>query len=919
MGKISNMSLQAILNQIDIGFKREDIEVFCSDQNVRNEIIFMTNEGRDFKDVLLRNEDKIDKEKLVLISYQTFKEKLEDKDEYEQMSEQEIRDIKNSMQRIKKLAKGMDTYIAIAHKGKKLIEWIEVISAKNAMAGIPTLEKRNREIFDAINKELASDDEVPGMNYAIQCIEMSDLEEVLPCKDIAKAMEYSIAFNSNVKGNDILEKIKQLRDSDENEEEINELQSRYAKEILIPEKTSSIEGVLGYIDMPKLLLISIYRFEELMNSAAEGTIEIDDTVLDSVKNISDQLIKYINKNTKISNENYTYAYADAIDFISRMDLANGVYFTKEEIKDLEERLLNGADLAEMDEEEATKLSKLRLSEEQLEKIMKISPTNFAFAVTALKLSTKEIIEKGIKNKEVWSDEITKDLLLDGKISSKDLFKLYANDMISVEFLREDAKEIDMNSEISLDIINQEYLELANKKEQDPKKTKLLEKRIELFKKLKLEGKTEKELQESSDNLMYEMAEKLQDEDNILFLYNNGLITLQTLSIWCDTQTLDKLYTEGKITFEDIESLEDKQIKQAILGKEISSKMEEYEQEDLLKYINLGYLSEQDIYKAFKLALLNDTYAEDMLNNGIISAKTYIDILDIGKEELEKQTNTSASNLEVMPKRDFVLTVIGDDEMEESSLSIGSIPDSKKDLIIAENKKQESKGYAAGYKRTETLINPEIRWAYLKALKCKYPADRNFAHDNPESPFYDYEFFIIENIDEKGQAQKDSIVIGERIYKDKNTQYEFATSNATYVWQYKDYLIAKKAAQSERKNKTAITQETNGVVYKAIHKPDSWAINLLYKIAQAKAGRNFNEYKGDEKRLKILEQLEKLYSPQEIMDILDMASIIDNEPEMIDQNGNKVGIVFEVINEGGAGRRTSKKAAPNFEDDDDECR
>ena len=30
--------------------------------------------------------------------------------------------------------------------------------------------------------------------------------------------------------------------------------------------------------MPKLLLISIYRFEELMNSAAEGTIEIDDTV-----------------------------------------------------------------------------------------------------------------------------------------------------------------------------------------------------------------------------------------------------------------------------------------------------------------------------------------------------------------------------------------------------------------------------------------------------------------------------------------------------------------------------------------------------------------------------------------------------------------------------------------------------------------
>ena len=80
MGKVNNMSLQAILNQIDIGFKTEDLNVFCNDQDVRNEIIFLTKEGRDFTDVLLRNEDKIDKEKLVLISYQTFKEKLEDND-----------------------------------------------------------------------------------------------------------------------------------------------------------------------------------------------------------------------------------------------------------------------------------------------------------------------------------------------------------------------------------------------------------------------------------------------------------------------------------------------------------------------------------------------------------------------------------------------------------------------------------------------------------------------------------------------------------------------------------------------------------------------------------------------------------------------------------------------------------------------
>ena len=72
---------------------------------------------------------------------------------------------------------------------------------------------------------------------------MSDLEEVLPCKDIAKAMEYSIAFNSNVKGNDILEKIKQLRDSDENEEEMQKKVAALSAQFT-PEELCSAERVL---------------------------------------------------------------------------------------------------------------------------------------------------------------------------------------------------------------------------------------------------------------------------------------------------------------------------------------------------------------------------------------------------------------------------------------------------------------------------------------------------------------------------------------------------------------------------------------------------------------------------------------------------------------------------------------------------
>lgn len=909
MSKVSDMSLQAILNQIDIGFKQEDLNIFCNDKNVCNEIMFMVKENRDFKEVLLENEDKINKERLVLISYLTLKEKLENEDKDGIMSEQEKRNIKNSMLRIKKLAKGMDTYIAVAHKGKELIDWIEVISARNLIAGIPTLEKKNRKIFDSINKELASEEEIPGINFAIQCIEMPDFKEIVVDQEIDRALEYCISFNAKVKGKDFLDKMEEARNNHEDEDKIAKLENEFKKEILMPEITANIEGILGYIDLPKLLLISIYRFEDLMDRAANGDIEIDTSILESVEAISDKLLQYIEKNTKVSNDEYTYSYEDAKKFIKRIDLVNGVYFTQKEVDDFKERLINGEDISKLDEDEAFKLPMLDLSKEQLEEIMKVSPENFSFAAYSLKLSTKEILEKGIKNKEIWTEEYTKQLLLDGKLSSKDLFMLYANEMISSNFFKENEENIDINSEINLNKINQEYLNLANQKNEEQEKLRLLEKRIELFKQLKLKDKTEEELQESSDQLIYDMAEEIHDEDNVVFFYNKGLITLQTLAGWCNTETLDKLYKEGKITFEDIANLKiDNKTKQTIIGKDISSRMEEYEQEDLLRYINLGYLSEEDIYKAYKAALLNDTYAEDMLNKGIISAKTYIDILNIGKEELEKQTNTTASKLEKMQTREFVLNLMNDENMDESSLSIGSIPESKKDIITTEKEKKEQKGYETNSKKVETLIDPGIRWAFLKALKCKYPADRNFAHDNLESPFYDYEFFIIENKDENGEAQKDSIVIGERFFKDKNNQNEFATSNATYIWQYKDYLIAKKLTQGEKKkNKKAVTQETEGVVYKTFHKAGSWAISLIYKIAQAKAGKSFDEYRGDERASKALEQLEKLYSPEEIKNILDIAKIIDDEQEITNQNGEKIGLVYEVINE--EGRVGKKKVAP----------
>ena len=52
-------------------------------------------------------------------------------------------------------------------------------------------------------------------------------------------------------------------------------------------------------------------------------------------------------------------------------------------------------------------------------------------------------------------------------------------------------------------------------------------------------------------------------------------------------------------------------------------------------------------------------------------------------------------------------------------------------------------YNVSAKDSETLIDPNIRWEFLKALRCKLPKDKDLVNDNKINPFYNYEFFVIE--------------------------------------------------------------------------------------------------------------------------------------------------------------------------------
>ena len=906
----NNLSLEKIFNKLYVKFRESDIPKFTNNKDVEQIIKFAQKQNRDIADVLMENEEEIDVEKLLLVTYIRVEEAISElqndikkgilTDLERKIADKKIKEYKKDLEIIKEFTKGKDIYLVTVVRDGDKIENIEVDSSKEIIekVNLDKKEKRNKELFEEINKKyLEQEDDDIGFNYIIQCLETSDFLELLP-RDIASAASYKIENNIlKICEEQVKRIVEKANLNEENDEEMEKLYKHIREYGYIPEMARCIQELYKYIEIEQVVVAAIYGSERVLDLTKQNEEEITIEEMAFIKRIAEDALSYIKKGTKISKDGKSYGYRDIEDLIDRINEEDGKYATKVEMEELRYLVLNGYDLGKLSPEDTYKLGMLKLTDNEVRKVMKTSKDNLAFGVMKLNPPEKEIIKIAKENKGNWSEELTCYLLEYNMISISSLLELFYIDVVNKEFCKEFFEENDLSSEINLQKINEQYLLVKGQKEQNQENVSKLDKMIELYKLVNIEEKRSEELEDISDSVMYEIAENFEDEDDILFYYEKGLVTLRTVAEWSGESTIERLYNEEKITFEDIENANiGIDIKKAVLGKHIMANVESYSQDELLEYINKAYLTEKNIYDIYKIALLNETYAEDMLYNGIISAPTYNQITNIGKEVLEEQADTRFSNLLAMGLRNFSLNLM-EDEMEESDIAIGDVPVSKKqNEQLDEEGKGKSSKYPISTKSTESLIDPNIRWEFLKALKCKLPKDKEINNQDPNNPFYNYEFYVIES--DNDEVEKDSIVIAERFFKDKYIEEEYATSNATYIWQYKDYLIAQRMLKSEqKKNKKAVLQETEGIVYVANHRPGSWAVSLLYKIAQAKAGKSFEEYKRTDKGAnKVLEQLEKLYTQEELIKILDLAKIIDDDQKVMMPNGKEAGLVYDVIKE-----------------------
>lgn len=858
MSKISNMSMVDIFEKVDIRFDINDLNKICSNKEVCNRIYELILAGKDYYEVMLDNEEYIDKEKLLMVIWLYNKEEIIEKEKEITKSgvlniplnkariEQEIRDLKNNMQKIRKLCRDMDAYLTVVHNRDDLAINITVVSSREEILGFDfsEREKHNRKMFDYIDNNLTDDNDKEGMKYALQTVEIGDLVKVMPY-DIARAVEYRITKNSIALGKEYIEKFKEKEEKGEgDDEEVDRLSDEYKRKVALPEMRNAINSVLKYVDLEKLLLIEIYRIEDELDLLYSTNKILSSEKLHAAKTVSTFLLKIIGKDTVTEEKNGEYTYNDAQNFIDRINIDKNIYVTSEEAKTIKKQLLDGLDLGEAPIEFLRKVCMLNYTKEELDTIMNMNQSGFAFGMTMQELSEEQVIEKAYQHKDKWSDDLTEHFYLEKILSIKSILKLYADGIIKPEFFKEFSLENDISKELNLQKINEKYLTLKNQKEPKQEEAEQLERLIELYKIINIQEKTPEELEEISNSVMYEIAEDFEDEKDIIFYYEKGLVTLETVADWSGENVIEELYNNSKITFKDLEYLyKSDKISKDLIQRNIS--LDNMDYTTLITQIMSGYVSEKKIIDLYMEGKLFDTDFEKIALEGKIGIDKYYDATSKRTKEILEES----ARIKFKP----ILYNIPD-----KKIKMNVIDDTNTNTNYSKNNKNK------------TLIDPNIRYEFLKLLGAKEAEAVILDEDNA---FYNYEFFVIP--DSQGNLQENSVVIAERFFDDKEIQDKFATDNATYFFQYKDLMV------NSNLSKKDMIQNRDNVVFTANHRVGSWAVSVLYKLAETMIGDDLKKYKkGDERAGRVIDELHKIYSSEEIRKILDLAGRIDDTNEYI---------------------------------------
>ena len=73
------------------------------------------------------------------------------------------------------------------------------------------------------------------------------------------------------------------------------------------------------------------------------------------------------------------------------------------------------------------------------------------------------------------------------------------------------------------------------------------------------------------------------------------------------------------------------------------------------------------------------------------------------------------------------------------------------------------------------------------------------------------------------------------------------------------------------------EDKKNIVFTSNHRIGSWAVSVLYRVAQTRASSDFKDYKkGDERATRVIDELRKMYTDKQIESILKQVKEIDDD-------------------------------------------
>lgn len=871
MNTVSKMSLEEIFDRVPLLMMENDIQHFCNDINVVKEFLkrFYSKHKsqREKEQFLIENSNAINKENLVLLMADNYQNNLvmiekrmkeltslinrsqknrKNLEEYAKFYKQYIIQ-QQSLKELLNISKGIEaiiTYYYYDQEEKR--NKIEVIDSREVIDGKRVSKTKNLRRFDDIDMYFKNGDskEEFGIEYVLQCIVLTDIYNTFPDadfgEDIRRMILENVILKREIKTIDELEKLRC------NYEEYTNLIDNINYEEILPEVKTTLREYCAYLDIDKLLLISAYRFNEgLENNYIHPKDQLN------IKTILEGILSQLSPNAKIqceiqdrNDKDYkpipmTYSINDLRKCLGQF--GNRRYVTKFEIEEYRQKVQNQEiNLSDIEPD----CIYIIFSSQELDELSILNEANFIYASEKLNWQGQKLIEQ-IQHLGKCSTGLLKSLLNSERLEINQIIQLYESEIVSLESLVSMKEKLVSSEETVFQKMNDYY----KKFQEEPDNEEIAScynRYVNLYKEIFVKGTLE-EREKSSNQLMERLVEEYEDKEYlqaIKIYFTEDLLTLDTIAEWNSNDVITDFYQDGLITLENIKELVlARKIPVDYLNNIYTSIVysDDIDYSERLKYIQSGFVKDDDIIDLYKRNLLFEADLLELANKGITDLKEVQRVINNRTiQDLEKNATIRLTGLNRLTKKNNEIYANGGYGGPDTTIT-----------------------------NPKCIIDPNVREEFIEMLGA-VRADTDLTE---ESPFFNYEFYVIP--DETGNIGLNSVVIAERYYEDKLTEERFSTENATYFFKYKDLMVLGNLKKSE------MTKERKGIIFTANHaianerRDGYWASSVINNLAKTMLSSNLGEYSKKNQRKIILQKLSELYSKEELNNILEKAIEIDS--------------------------------------------